>query len=413
MDRIWFESTPIPLQSRDDLNPDPNFAADARLLYDNEWLYVFVNVLHDNEVYIDGTAQHKLDRVELNFQNTWGGRKDGTYDHCNEENWWWYYWEQDGDRKWLMTANKSFPLQWFDPDANNACELPHACEEKEMADWLTLEVLKQVKYAVDTARLMDGTWRISYEMAFHLDNFLKYDENTPADSGHYFGLEISVRDMDSGYLNGHFNMNYPHNMAWCTPLAATKMMFGGDLNIGCSETIIEDSLKFLVIDTFTLQSIPGASILFMGETEITNSEGLATIHASCTSYYGFMCPLPACAIAGYYYASHPEYNDVNELLLWLSDTVKVYMNKSTSVENILSGNQIKIYPNPATSQIHVNTPGLTDFTLNIKKINGKTILTKHCNQEQNILNMEGIPKGIYLLQISNENMIETKKIIIQ
>jgi hypothetical protein len=80
---------------------------------------------------------------------------------------------------------------------------------------------------------------------------------------------------------------------------------------------------------------------------------------------------------------------------------------------------VTVFPNPATNQLSIITNQLSDMiTMKITDIQGKEVLTKTLTDNSNIVNLHqiditGLPKGIYTLQLSSLNKQETLKISIQ
>jgi hypothetical protein len=76
----------------------------------------------------------------------------------------------------------------------------------------------------------------------------------------------------------------------------------------------------------------------------------------------------------------------------------------TSVEEAEKDN-IKIYPNPATSEINIlyNPEKLQHSTLIISDIQGKRVLQKALNDDK--IDVSNFPNGLYFLQILNDNKV--------
>ncbi len=74
-----------------------------------------------------------------------------------------------------------------------------------------------------------------------------------------------------------------------------------------------------------------------------------------------------------------------------------------------------ISPNPATQNSTIQIKAETDFTTAvIFDISGREILQTTCNSNHTSINMAGLTKGIYLLQLNGkENAKAVRKIIIQ
>ncbi len=277
------------------LTPDPGYGAYARMMYDDSWLYVLIVVYGDDSVDTKG-ATNRMDRVELMFQNTFGGREDGTYNHCDSAGWRNWYWKQDGDRKWTMPVNMNNRLAWLNTDVSDDCGSNFGdCAEEEMSDWTVLAANDTVQYGVN---INNDT--VIYEMAYHLHNFCKYDTNTPADSGHYFGFEISIRDQDGDdTLTTQLNYNDLGNNAWAYTVAASKMMFGPYIGLLTTFNITESATSNPIANAEV--SIPGYG------TKTTDVSGNVTFLVDSVASYN-------------YTVSHPNYFDSTGSLFVKSDT---------------------------------------------------------------------------------------------
>lgn len=90
--------------------------------------------------------------------------------------------------------------------------------------------------------------------------------------------------------------------------------------------------------------------------------------------------------------------------------------KGVSIEEeITSHNDYHLYPNPASSFININSKleGLTRYT--IMNIDGKAVLqgTFMKGEDDYLLMLDNLQRGIYYLEMQNHNNVSTKKIMIQ
>lgn len=89
----------------------------------------------------------------------------------------------------------------------------------------------------------------------------------------------------------------------------------------------------------------------------------------------------------------------------------------TSVSEPATVNQkITVYPNPATSVINIVFEKAGNCVISLKDITGKTILEKQSNLTSGAIesiNVENLPKGIYILQLTSGSDITVSKIIIE
>lgn len=81
-----------------------------------------------------------------------------------------------------------------------------------------------------------------------------------------------------------------------------------------------------------------------------------------------------------------------------------------STKNILSDNNVKIFPNPATDQIHINTNLLLDDTYTIKIYNtlGQIIHDALVETSKNI-NVSSYHSGLYLITIEQRGVVRYSK----
>jgi hypothetical protein len=79
-------------------------------------------------------------------------------------------------------------------------------------------------------------------------------------------------------------------------------------------------------------------------------------------------------------------------------------------------NEVSIYPNPASDYVKVNFGNIGNVTykLEVRAMDGKTILTKVASENRYTLNLQGISKGIYALKITmDDGSNKVFKIVIQ
>ncbi|MBT5859157.1 MAG: T9SS type A sorting domain-containing protein, partial [Flavobacteriales bacterium] len=85
-----------------------------------------------------------------------------------------------------------------------------------------------------------------------------------------------------------------------------------------------------------------------------------------------------------------------------------------SIEN--ENNLVSVYPNPTNSWITISSS--VEITENIRIINthGETVITiekEELNNNSKRVNMDGLSKGIYLIQLINNDYIINHKVILQ
>mgnify|MGYP001990141868 FL=1 len=95
--------------------------------------------------------------------------------------------------------------------------------------------------------------------------------------------------------------------------------------------------------------------------------------------------------------------------LWVDD---IAINFTTGVNNILSLDELKIYPNPVTSSLNIYNPTENPLKIQVYDITGKLLMTEKLSQGKNTIQADDFPKGIYIYKILNfsNNTIKTGKI---
>lgn len=90
------------------------------------------------------------------------------------------------------------------------------------------------------------------------------------------------------------------------------------------------------------------------------------------------------------------------------------INGTLSVKDINLEQSIKMYPNPATSNITISSEKKAIKNITIYTILGKKVLFKNVENTLKVnLNTNQLSKGIYVVKINSEDKIISKKIIIK
>lgn len=83
-------------------------------------------------------------------------------------------------------------------------------------------------------------------------------------------------------------------------------------------------------------------------------------------------------------------------------------------ENLLNSNSVSIFPNPSEGIVNVSINSGVGFPMEliIYDCLGKSISKTLLSNQNNILNVSGLNKGIYTLQVNNKNQVLNNKLII-
>jgi hypothetical protein len=94
----------------------------------------------------------------------------------------------------------------------------------------------------------------------------------------------------------------------------------------------------------------------------------------------------------------------------VTQTMKVDVSSIVGIEE-LEGQQVSIYPNPATDYVQVLSSGKGD--VNIYDITGKLVMTSRINNPTEVLDISKLAKGVYVLKTSTSDKVFTKKLVIE
>lgn len=75
-------------------------------------------------------------------------------------------------------------------------------------------------------------------------------------------------------------------------------------------------------------------------------------------------------------------------------------------------NNFKIYPNPASDFVEINSTIESIFSLEIYNNLGQIVLTENFNTQQKQIDLSNLSKGIYIFKIKNKDLQEVHKIIV-
>ncbi|MFH1161452.1 MAG: T9SS type A sorting domain-containing protein [bacterium] len=84
------------------------------------------------------------------------------------------------------------------------------------------------------------------------------------------------------------------------------------------------------------------------------------------------------------------------------------------VESLTPGSLFSIYPNPAFTQITIETSAIPiDSKLSILNLNGQKLITRQITEPKTQLDISTLPNGVYIVHLTNDRTVEVRKIIKQ
>jgi len=106
-------------------------------------------------------------------------------------------------------------------------------------------------------------------------------------------------------------------------------------------------------------------------------------------------------------------NDLAEIAY--ESLVSCYENMTVGVEVLAVNNEFSIYPNPASSQITIELPTTPqkNTSLTIYNLNGQQLLTQPITEPQTVVDVSGLPKGVYFVKVADDEKVMMGKVIKQ
>ncbi|MFN4198886.1 MAG: T9SS type A sorting domain-containing protein, partial [Flavobacterium sp.] len=82
--------------------------------------------------------------------------------------------------------------------------------------------------------------------------------------------------------------------------------------------------------------------------------------------------------------------------------------------NSLVADEFRIYPNPARGSFNISSPSYSgDLQLQLFDVQGRRVMERKITGTQNEINVNGIPTGVYMVRLSSDSGVITKKLVIQ
>jgi len=93
------------------------------------------------------------------------------------------------------------------------------------------------------------------------------------------------------------------------------------------------------------------------------------------------------------------------------DSACVYL----STDEINIQHAFSIYPNPASATITISTPTTPEKNtfMTIFNISGRAISSRQITEKQTVVDLAGLPQGVYFVRVTDESKVQVGKIIRQ
>lgn len=175
-----------------------------------------------------------------------------------------------------------------------------------------------------------------------------------------------------------------------------------------------DYYKFVITTggtaTVTLTTLPAdydLTIVNSSGTQLAISQNGSTTSETITRTY----------TAGTYYARVYGYNNANNASSCY--TLKVQLGTASVFgegTEITGSDVLKVYPNPASDVLNISVPGLkagTQSTIRVVDLKGTVMMEEKITASLQQISIAKLPKGVYMLKLTNGDKVTTSKFIKQ
>lgn len=210
-------------------------------------------------------------------------------------------------------------------------------------------------------------------------NILGYEPEELLENGY-----VSTQEAEIGYntafvngLHAYFSNSYPY--------AAIVTKVGDNLNQYSSEELfaMEQNLIY------------GFQVDTLNKTIVDKNGGLINTFTDISSFY----------MAMYQLVDEIVDEDIDVLPIGISEKPTIPFRKGQLIGNL--------YPNPTCGKFTVELAESTkNVLLKIFNSAGRLLLQQEINKNE-IIDLNGFPKGLYLLQVSSNGYFQTEKVVIQ
>lgn len=114
------------------------------------------------------------------------------------------------------------------------------------------------------------------------------------------------------------------------------------------------------------------------------------------------------------YASNSFGSDTTLCYVTFDSTGCYCCSTSTEIEsNTFHKNNIDIYPNPATTELHIKINGVIEdiYTITMHDTQGKTVDIITTKEQETVIDISKYQQGIYWIRVLGNNIVRSEKII--
>jgi hypothetical protein len=91
-----------------------------------------------------------------------------------------------------------------------------------------------------------------------------------------------------------------------------------------------------------------------------------------------------------------------------------YISDTTTGITITNTGKIKVYPNPVSGKMYIESTGQNIADISLTSLNGQVVLKKAGTSKEEILNTESLESGVYILSVTDQSGATSfKKVVIE
>ena len=97
-------------------------------------------------------------------------------------------------------------------------------------------------------------------------------------------------------------------------------------------------------------------------------------------------------------------------------SVEALLDPSLSATGFDQSGEVRLYPNPSNGKVHleINFEAQNDLEVRIVDLTGKILLNENISSENNVeLNLNHLAKGIYIVQVIDEENVYSGRVVLQ
>lgn len=91
----------------------------------------------------------------------------------------------------------------------------------------------------------------------------------------------------------------------------------------------------------------------------------------------------------------------------------IFSSDPTSLEIVEAEELINVFPNPATDWVQIVNYQVEPLTLTLLDFSGRVVLQKQINDKSDIINLQNLPKGSFIIQVQNQKFVASQLIVRQ